>query len=160
MTARPFFWLTVCFTLGIAAGRLLAPSPGNSFLFAAIALMLLASLLAPSRICRHSLFCSIAAIAFFVFGMWAARGAAPDPQQFRSIEPFLDRHAVFIAEVSAPPDYYPEKTRIPLRLISALEEDKRVMLDGGVLLTISRKSGGAPSAFLLPGDRLLLRTTL
>jgi competence protein ComEC len=120
---------------------------------------------------------AVPALLFAVFGMWASKAAAP---QFpRGLQPFLNAQSVsYIAEVSASPEYYPDKIRIPLRLLRAITGDGQTPLDGGVLLSLSRKDpanptafvlpppqaaalpAGGPTAFFLPGDRVLFRTVL
>ncbi|MGA2028173.1 MAG: DUF4131 domain-containing protein, partial [Syntrophobacteraceae bacterium] len=54
------------------------------------------------------------------------------------------------AEVSASPEYYPDKIRIPLRLILAITGDRQTPLDGGALLSLPRKDLTNPGAFSLP----------
>ncbi|MGA2939137.1 MAG: DNA internalization-related competence protein ComEC/Rec2 [Syntrophobacteraceae bacterium] len=110
---------------------------------------------------HHSLFTSFAvpALLFVIFGVWASKAAAP---QFpRGLQPFLSgQTSSYIAEVSAPPEYYPDKIRTPLRLLRAIAGDRQTPLDGGVLLSIPRKDPTNPTAFFLPGDRVLFRTAL
>src|SRR5208337_1288114 len=77
------------------------------------------------------------------------------------------------------PEYYPESIRIPLRLLWAITGGRQTPLDGGVLLSVPRKDpanpgvfflppasrsveimAGGPTAFFLPGDRVIFRTVL
>jgi competence protein ComEC len=102
---------------------------------------------------------AVPALLFVVFGMWASKAAAPQFPQ--GLEPFLNgRPATFMAEVSGSPEYYPDKTRTPLRLLRAITGESQTPLDGGVLLSLPRKNPANPGVFLLPGDRLLFRTAL
>ncbi|MFZ2447286.1 MAG: DNA internalization-related competence protein ComEC/Rec2 [Syntrophobacteraceae bacterium] len=100
-------------------------------------------------------------LLFLVFGMWAAQAAAPELPHPKRLDPFLGRQLVpYIAEVSAPPEHYPDKVKIPLRINAALVDGKQVPLNVGALLTVSRKDGPAEPLFRLPGDRLIVRMTL
>jgi len=196
MPSRPLFWLTVFFMLGISVDRLFGEGlPVQTHYFAFAAFILIAAMAValwghnrlfegfrppfsvlrlPSSVLRNF---AIPALLFVIFGMWASKAAAP---QFpRALQPFLNgQPASYIAEVSASPEYYPDKIRIPLRLIRAITGDGQTPLDGGVLLSLPRKDltnpgapflpppqaaaypAGGPTAFFLPGDRVLFRTVL
>lgn len=162
MPARPLCWLTVSFILGIAAQRLLEGFPRiPTACFAAAALLLLAGTLLCLKYPERPLSFSAPAVLFALFGLWAAQAAAPPLPFPAPLGPFLDgRATTFVAEVSAPPDYYPGRMRIPLRLVSALRDERNIPVEAGILLTVPRKGHDRPSAFWLPGDRLLLRTGL
>ncbi len=207
MPSRPLFWLTVFFMLGISADRLFGESlPVQTHYFAFAAILLIAAMAAtlwfrgrmggwkaeavhpfthsPIHLSTYSpirLFTNFAipALLFVIFGMWASKAAAP---QFpKGIQPFLNgRTTSYIAEVSASPEYYPDKIRIPLYLICAITGEGQTALDGGVLLSLPRKDptnpgalslpppqaaaypGGGPGsqAFFVPGDRVLFRAVL
>ena len=190
MPARPLFWLTVFFMLGISADRLFGenlPVQTHYFVFAAmllIAAMVISLCLRnrfanwfhlPSSIPRFTSF-AIPALLFVIFGMWASKAAAPQFPQ--GLEPYLNgQPASYVAEVSASAEYYPDKTRTPLRLLRAITCESQTPLDGGVLLSLPRRNptdsafflpppkaaanpAGGPTAFLLPGDRVLFRTAL
>ncbi len=128
---------------------------------------------------HYSLFTSFAvpALLFVIFGIWASKAAAPQFPQ--GLQAFLNgQTASYIAEVSAPPEYYPDKIRTPLRLLRAITGDRQTPLDGGALLSFPRKNptnpgafflpppqaaanlAGGPTAFFLPGDHVLFRTAL
>jgi hypothetical protein len=169
MPARPLFWLTISFMLGISACRLVWTSlPAQSHHFAFAALILIAAMFAslcfssrsrsrktedrgqktedvlPGSIALpamvrsrleaaptsgghsprlkhafgagsifHSLFTNFAipALLFALFGVWAAKSAAP---QFPlGLEPFLNgKPATFIAEVSTSPTIFAYARRI------------------------------------------------
>ena len=193
MPARPLFWLTVFFMLGISADRLFGESlPVRTHYFVFASFILIAAMAAALWFRSRSggretedggrkaedggrkaevvhpfthspihLFTNFAvpALLFVIFGMWASKAAAP---QFpRGLQPFLNGESVsYIAEVSASPEYYPDKIRIPLRLLRAITGDTQTPLDGGVLLSLPRKDPANPGAFFLPGDRILFRTAL
>ena len=192
MPARPLFWLTVFFMLGILADRLFGEGlPVQTHYFTLAAFLFIAAMAAalwfrsrnggrktedggqktgdggrrtevvhPFTI-HYSLFTSFAipALLFVIFGMWASKATAP---QFpRGLQPFLNGQSVsYIAEVSASPEYYPDKIRIPLHLLRAITGDGQTPLDGGALLSLPRKNPTNPGTFFLPGDRLLFRTAL
>ena len=130
---------------------------------------------------------AIPALLFAVFGVWAAESSAPQFPQ--GLEPFLNgQPATFIAEVSASPEYFPDRTRTPLRLLWAITGDRKVPLNAGVLLGLSRKDPtrlslhpaspslylnspgpylkspgpypASPGPYLVPGDRVLFRAAL
>ena len=171
MPARPLFWLTVFFMLGISADRLFGESlPVRTHYFAFAALILIAAMAAAlwfrgrnggrktedggrgRRSFTHSLFTihlltnfAIPALLFVIFGMWASKAAAPQFPQ--GLEPFLKVSRSYIAEVSASPEYYPDKIRIPLRLLRAITGDRQTPLDGGVLLSFPRKNPANPAPF-------------
>jgi len=193
MPARPLFWLTVFFMLGISADRLFGESlPVRTHYFVFASFILIAAMAAALWFRSRSggretedggrkaedggrkaevvhpfthspihLFTNFAvpALLFVIFGMWASKAAAP---QFpRGLQPFLNGESVsYIAEVSASPEYYPDKIRIPLRLLRAITGDTQTPLDGGVLLSLPRNDPANSGAFFLPGDRLLFRTAL
>lgn len=191
MPARPLFWLTMFYMLGISADRLIGVSPSVPRLcFAVAAFILIAGMAAalwlrsrdgrqraesggskiesvqvhPGSISLQgrALFSNFAvpALLFVIFGMWAGQAAAPPPQPSACLQSFFDHQYTYIAEVSAPPEYYPDKVRIPLNLVSVFNGDSQIYLKAGVLLTVLKKENGEYPSFRLPGDRLLLRATL
>jgi competence protein ComEC len=163
MPARPLFWLTVFFMLGISADRLFGESlPVRTHYFAIAAFILIAAMVIslcwqnrfanwfrlPPSVLRFTNF-AVPALLFAVFGMWASKAAAPQFPQ--GLQPFLNgQTASYIAEVSASPEYYPDNIRIPLRLLRAITGDTQTPLDGGVLLSLPRKNPTNPGAFFLP----------
>ncbi len=172
MSSRPLLCLTMSFMLGIASQRLLEGMVSLQPEYLALASVILiaayailrpsSSLHAPSAIrplspLFHILSC---VLLFFVLGMWSALQAAPELPRPERIAQFIDRPmTVYLTEVSSPPEYYPDKVRIPLRLISALADGREFPLDVGALLTVAGKSGVRPS-FHAPGDRMIIRMTL
>ena len=176
MPARPLVWLTVLFMLGISADRLFGESlPVQTHWFALSALILIAAMVValwprfvnsfrpPSSVFRSQSSAlnsfAIPALLFVVFGMWASKTAA---LQFpKGIEQYLNgQPATFIAEVTGPPEYYPDKIRLSLRLLRAINGDRQTCLGAGALLSLPRKNPTSPGAFFLPGDHLLFRTAL
>src|SRR5208337_1799718 len=123
MPARPLFWLTVFFMLGISADRLFGeglPVQTHYFVFAALILVaaMAAILWFRSRMggpkaeavhpftIHYSLFThfAIPALLFVVFGMLASKVAAPQFPQ--ALEPYLNgQRATFIATVTGSPEY-------------------------------------------------------
>ena len=86
-------------------------------------------------------------LLFVIFGMWASKAAAPGSFP-RARRHYLNGQAAsYIAEISASPEYYPDKIRIPLRLLRAITGDRQTPLDGGVLLSLPRKDPANPGAF-------------
>ncbi len=183
LPGRPLFWLTICFVSGIFAARFIGQGPIRFGYLAAAALVLIAAsvfrLVHPARFraapapstfrLLSSVFrppssvldFSIPALLFFLFGIWAGWASAPHMPFPQRLAPFFDRpNTVFVAEVSGPPDYYTDRVRIPLLLLSAVEGDREVALHTGAILTVSMKDRPAPVSFWLPGDRLLARLTL
>jgi competence protein ComEC len=176
--------------LGISVDRLIGenlPVPTHYFAFAALVLIAVMGtalwfrsrnengLHLPSSVLRSF---AVPALLFAVFGMWASKAAAP---QFpKGIEPYFNgQPATFIAEVTGSPEYisqrarskivgevsdspenYPDKIRIPLRLLGAITGDRQTSLDAGALLSLPGTNPQSPGAFFLPGDHVLFRTAL
>ncbi|MGO9532923.1 MAG: DNA internalization-related competence protein ComEC/Rec2 [Syntrophobacteraceae bacterium] len=82
-----------------------------------------------------------------------------------------------VEEASASPEYSSGKIQIQLRLLSSITGDRQTPLEGGVQLSFPRKDpanpgafslppqaaanrAGGPTAFFLPGDRVLFRGAL
>ncbi|MEN6484516.1 MAG: DNA internalization-related competence protein ComEC/Rec2 [Syntrophobacteraceae bacterium] len=155
----PLFLLAAAFAAGIAASRISSlPGPGIESMWIAAASISLLVLFAfhPFRRLRRPW---SALILFLALGFALGRSAAPEMPAPPALEPFFDRpQTVFLAEAAGPADFYPDKTRVPLRLKSALSDSGLFPLHAGVLLTI----GGARKTFLdiVPGDRLVVRLSL
>ena len=87
MPARPLFWLTISFMVGISSYRLFASSLPETYYFAIAAFILIAAMVGALRPLSSALRSfAIPALLFFVFGIWAAKSAAP--QLPHDIEPF------------------------------------------------------------------------
>ncbi len=101
MPARPLFWLTISFMLGISAYRLVGESLPVQTHYYALAAVLLTSVMVVTLWFRvRTAQFAIPALLFVVFGVWAAKSVAPRFPQ--DLEPFLDGRSVsYIAEVSA-----------------------------------------------------------
>lgn len=174
MPSRPLLWLTVFFMLGISACRLFGEIlPAQNYIYVLAVLLpasaLLLSFRTPncfdsaspalrisSRVLRSFV---VPALLFTMLGLWAAKCAAP--QTPKGLEPFLDgRSAVYAAEVTDATEYFPERTRTPLRLLWAIEGESRVALNAGILLNIEQKGRKGDGLFLVPGDRVLFRGVL
>lgn len=158
---RPLFWLSLAFTAGIFTQRLPWPVyPDGEILSIAACILFAASLASLKFRGRTCGFC-LSLLLFLVIGMWAGWRSQPELPRPARIEPFLDRPFLsYRAEVSAPPDYYLDKLKIPLRLISVLMDGEQIPLDIGVLVTMPGKPGHETGSFYLPGDRFLIRMTL
>jgi competence protein ComEC len=174
--------------LGIAAHRLFQDSlPGGTHYYVLASLILIAIMAAAMRSRRRSgerrredgepktespgqeaesggqktpLFIGfgIPALLFIVLGIWAAKSAAPQFQH--DLEPFLNgKPESFIGEVSGATEYFPERTRTPLRLLWAIKDDTKIPLNSGIVLGLPRKEI-EPGIFLVPGDRVLFRGVL
>ena len=173
MPSRPLFWLTISFMFGIAAYRLFGESlPGQTHYYIFASLILIAAIVwslsppalhssssvlrLPSSVLRSF---AVPALLFAVLGMWAAKSAAP---QFpHDLEPYLNgRPATYVAEVTGSTEYFPERTRTSLRLLWAIEGDRKIPLSSGVLLGLPRKNTAKPGIFFVPGDRVLFRGVL
>ncbi len=107
--ARPLFWLTAFFMLGIGSRRLLegVGRIGPEY-FALVCLALIAVSLIflkfPGRVPGFP----VLGLLFLVFGMWAAQAAAPELPHPKKLDPFFERQLIpYIAEISAPPEHYP-----------------------------------------------------
>lgn len=143
--------------LGIAADRLIGgrmPGGACPFALASLLLLFLLIFLAYFRLRKTQFVFSI--VLFALLGTWAAYTAGPQISSGRRL--FPDRQPLsYISEVSAPPEYHPDKIRISLRLLYALSAEEMVPLDTGALLTIPRGNPSSPPIFYLPGDRLIVR---
>ncbi|MGD9505208.1 MAG: DNA internalization-related competence protein ComEC/Rec2 [Syntrophobacteraceae bacterium] len=93
---------------------------------------------------------------FFILGAASARMASPQLPAPASLEPFFEKkQTLFLAEVTSPPDYYPDKVRLWLRLHAAFTNDKESPVQGGVMLTF----GQCWKPWFV-GDRVLVRLGL
>lgn len=143
--------------LGIAADRLIGGRlPGSACPFAVASLLLLFLLisLAYFRLKKAQFVLSI--VLFAVLGTWAAYSSGPRISSGRQL--FPNRQPLsYISEVSAPPEYHPDKIRVPLRLLYAFTAEEKVPRDTGALLTLPRGNPSTPPIFYLPGDRLIVQ---
>jgi competence protein ComEC len=98
----------------------------------------------------------LAVLAFLALGAAAGRIGAPTLPAPSSLEPFFDMpQTLFLAEVTSPPDFYPDKVRMPVRLLKAFTDNGTVTVDGGVLLTFRELRTS-----WFTGDIILARLTL
>jgi competence protein ComEC len=159
MPGRPLLGLTVAFVAGIAAGRFVPPAVPPGLLLGTATVLFL--LLAGGLLRRFSRFRLpiIPLGCFCSLGLLAASLATPVLPTPPSLDPFFQRlQTRFLAEVAGPPDFYPDKIRLPLRLHSAFVDGKAVPVEGGVLLTLDRPQ--AADEPWITGDRLIARLTL
>lgn len=156
---RPLLWLTVAFAAGMAAERLCPWSLSPAFLIGCTAVLLLLlglSCFRPSGILRSP---ALPLLVFLALGFALARAAAPVLPFPPGFDRVLDRPGtLFIGEVASPPEFYPDKIRLTLRLRSALLDDEAIPVDGGVLVSVARTRMERAAWF--PGDRVLARLTL
>ncbi len=161
MYVRPLLCLALAFMLGIVSERLAGGMSRTVIVCFALAALSLLALLAFGVKSRSRLtVLAVPAILFLIFGAWAARFQLLPTPLSQEAKSLLEQPATYIAEISAPMEFYPDKVRLPLRLTAVLADNRQFPLDLGVLLTLSTKNGGPPATSWLPGDRLLLRVAL
>lgn len=155
---RPLFWLTVSLAAGIAFEHAFLISFSEPLLWGSLAFLTLL-LLAGSRT-RHSFLRTPTPfmLIFFGLGLLCCRLAAPVLPVPPLLSDFYNRPALFLAEVSSPAEFYPEKVQLTLRLHSAMKDGIFVPVEGEALLSLNG-AGTAPAAWLA-GDMLLARITL
>ncbi|NTU48125.1 MAG: DNA internalization-related competence protein ComEC/Rec2, partial [Syntrophobacteraceae bacterium] len=143
---RPIFMLTAAFVLGIAATRLL-PEKSPEYLFFLLSAPLLLVHAIAALLHAPTLRLSGVTLTLFLFlGFTAGLTARPFSPGHPLLDPFLDgRETLCIAKVTQPPDYTPDRIRLPLFLYSAIVEGQAVPLKASVLASIGRDQ-------LSPGD--------
>jgi competence protein ComEC len=152
---RPLCALAIAFATGIASDRYPPWSVSQAWLAALTGVLLGVHLGGLLRF--HWLrFAPFSLVLFFCLGTLAARTAAPQPHTLASLDPFLGPSpTLFLAEVVASPEPYPDKTRLALRLHRACRANACTPLDVGVLLSVRDCQRE-----WLPGDFLLTRLVL
>lgn len=160
--ARALLWLTVLFIAGIVGERSCQGLHSSLPLyFIPGALLLIPAAYAISRISGRRPYFAAPAILFLACGYLAARSATPDLPFPAALEPFFDRQMTpYIAEVTGPPEQFPDKIRIPLHLVSAIADEREIPIQAGAILTIHGNSPDRTPVFYLPGDRLIVRMSL
>jgi|GEM_PF-425371 len=182
LLGRPLLGLTVAFIAGISAQRFSPWVVEKEWILSGLLLLLFYLLwgflsrflpsipsigsIRPMRVIDFIRFSSppfrllcLSPVLFFGLGLLAGRLAAPILPAPSNLEPFFDRpRALFLAEIISPPDFNPDKIRLPLKLHEAYIDGKRLPVNGGALLTINR-TRSAPATWLL-GDRILVSLTL
>lgn len=155
---RPLAWISLAFAGGLwLNGWALATRP--------LLAVLLAGLLAAAAAlawwsCRLN--CGPVPLALLLpalfLGLGLVRGqtAAPELPYPASLAPFFSRPGtVFAARIQAPPDFYPDKTRLQLALEYAEVDGRKIPVEGGVRLSV-----GESSRQWTIGSRLLAPLTL
>ncbi|NLJ28795.1 DNA internalization-related competence protein ComEC/Rec2 [Desulforhabdus amnigena] len=157
--SRPMPPLTLAFGGGILLGHYTPSILPNGTLIL-LSSLLMGCLLAINFRGPAPLRSLIPPLAFFlILGLWAARLSSPIMPHPPELEPFFERpQTLFLAEVLSSPEFHPEKTRLPVKLLRAYIEGKSLAVKGGILVTIDGNPEMSPK--WLPGDRLLLRLTL
>ncbi len=158
--ARPLLLAAISFIIGICLSYLRSwTNPGA--IGCMVAALLAASLsLGRLRLRKFSsLPIFLLSLTFFGLGALASALSTPELPAPPTLTPFFERpQTLFLAEVISPPEFYPDKTRITIRLREAFTADKTIPVEGGVLLTVG-KARNEPGLWLL-GDKLLARLTL
>lgn len=156
---RPLFRLSVAFAAGIAVERAGPTAFPEWWALGTLALLIFAL---SAGFLRRSPFCRIPLLSlalFFGLGALACRLATPVLPYPTGLDRFFGAsRTVFLAEVSAPPEFYPDKIQLPLRIRGALQNGAMAPMDAGALLSLT-KSHSAPATWL-PGDMILARLTL
>jgi competence protein ComEC len=157
--SRPFSWLVIAFLTGIAAehgSSLVIPVIWPAATVFSLLVLLLSGLIFHHQILRSPV---IPLMLFCALGVLAGRLARPDPPAPPTLEPFFDRpQTLCLAEISSPLDFYPDKTRLTVRLTGAIDGNQSIPVEGGVLVTL-RKTRELPSEWF-PGDKVALRLNL
>lgn len=156
---RPLCWMCLAFAAGVALGRL---RPVDLSVQTAVALAL--SSLCCLAVCgvgrRERLRSPFTGMLVFgvlglLTGHLASLALAAPPGIERC---FQSRSSLYLAEVSAPATFPEGRTRIQVRLISALETDRVQPVEADILLTVGKVRKDSPP--WLPGDRFLARLTV
>jgi competence protein ComEC len=157
--SRPFSWLVIAFLTGIAVEHYCSwavPPIWPTVTAFSFLVLLLSGLVSQHQTLRSPI---IPLILFCALGFLAGRLARPDLPAPPSLEPFFDRpQTLYLGEISSPLDFYPDKTRLTLRLSAAIDGNESIPVEGGVLLTL-RKTRDLPADWF-PGDKLALRLSL
>ena len=158
-TTRPLIVLTLAFVGGMLLERL-RPLPLSNTAFAVFLCALLAALLVAGRINRLSCHCVLLPSLFFaVLGAWSAALSSPVLPNPQEIAPFFDRpQTLYLAEVRSPPEFYPDKARLPVTLVKGFWQGESIEIGCGVILTL--KVEPHTLSTWLPGDRILVRLSL
>ena len=156
---RPLFVLTVSLALGIAvqhAWPISFPESPAVICLAILTLPLVFGAFGGPALFRHP---ALPLTIFFGLGLLLSRTAAPELPAPPLLTGFFDRpQTLYLAEVASPPEFYPDRIQLPLRLHSALKDGAFVRVEGQALVSLN-KVKTAPAAWLA-GDMLLGRITL
>lgn len=155
LTARLLALLAVLFAVGMAMDRFMPRevSPPAALASGITALGLAAALGLAKR--QHAFRWTLCLVALLA-GLANARVHAPALPAPQSLQPYLHRSdTLFEATIDGPPDFQPERIKIPLRLHRAILDGVGHPVDGRVNLTVK-----APREQWLNGERLLARMTL
>jgi competence protein ComEC len=154
--ARPLFWLSVAFVLGIVLGREAPRTAPLNLLLAASTLGLFCLVLGiPDRLkALRSHFIGLS--TFCLFGLVASFLAAPVlPAPSSLMACFKTPATLYLAEIASPPVFQSEKSRIQVHLHSSIQAGRLRPIRADILLNIGQTP--EESSRWLPGDRFLAR---
>ena len=156
---RPLFGLTISFALGIAvqhAWSIPLPEAPAAVCLAVLILPLAFGAFGGPSLFRHP---ALPLAVFFALGLLLSQTAAPTLPAPPLLADFFDRpQTLYLAEVSSPPEFYPDKMQLTLGLRSALKDGVFVPVEGQALVSLHGVNGAG--AAWLAGDMLLARLTL
>lgn len=156
---RPIFYLTLAFVLGIGLGTPAFHRCPDAVPLVAVAILLIVhfslAFAANDRLRRFILPLTL----FLSLGLLAARSSAPCLPSHPRLEPFLgESPTLFIARVIHPPDFTPDKVRLPLLLERAIRGKEEISIGVNVLASL-RREHFRPGR-LAAGDWLAVRLRL
>lgn len=152
---RSIFHLAAAFILGIAIGTPIASFCPPVVLVTSGAILL--GLHCVLVFCKSSKLRPffLPLVLFFCLGFLADRSAAPHSPSHPRLEPFLGKSSsLFMAHVVHPPDFTPQRVRLPLCLEKVITEEEEIPLNVCVLASMERDrfTPGQVAA----GDRMLV----
>jgi competence protein ComEC len=152
---RPMAALALAFAAGLAGERYAPGTINQGWLTAAIAILLCGQVSA--LFLWGFLRSAMLTLALFLcLGVLAGGSTTPSPSTAATLERFVGQSpTLFLAEIAAGPEPYPDKTRLALQLHRAYPPGVSVPLDLGVLLSVRDCR-----QVWLPGDLLLARLVL
>ena len=157
--SRPLCWICLAFAAGVVVGRQIPVHIPLHASVAAAALGLFWVFLGSFRRFERLRSPFTAMLTFGFLGLssghLAATTLSPPPAVNDS---FRGPSSLYLAEVSAPVTFQEDRTRMQIRLISALEPDRTRPVGADVLLTLGRMRGD--SLPWLPGERFLARVSV
>ena len=156
---RPLFGLTLSLALGIAfqhAWPIPFPELPAVVCLGILTLPLIFGAFGGPVLLRHPV---LPPALFFGLGLLLSQTAAPTLPAPPLLADLFDRpQTLFFAEVSSPPEFYPDRMQLTLRLHSAFKDGTFAPVEGRALVSLSSVKP-SPAAWLA-GDMLLARLTL
>ncbi|MGA7874996.1 MAG: DNA internalization-related competence protein ComEC/Rec2 [Desulfoferrobacter sp.] len=158
MRGRPLCVIAIAFAVGIAGAEWFSLDLPAGF-FPLIGFVLVACLIAAIRPNSHAFHLAAGIVAFTYLGLLAGRLAQPALPAPISLQAFLNKPDILVmAEVIRPPDYYPDKILLPVRLQQVITKEESFPVRGSIIVTLGR-ADLKPGTWLT-GDRLLARVHL